>query len=220
MSFKRNQIEMAIARMYDSSCREPPPELRIRIKRLLELDRSRARKLRSTDAEEANFAFFSEEAPGTGADILFSQYEAFALLNGLRIMEHGWPQGFAVSIMRRIRPDLEREHARILRQNPEKLFDWQAIRATARAGDLAVDNTDPVFVVLATASGRSPDKAQTAPLSAVCHGMEGVRQFSRHVGPASLSLFEVVTLSHNLRTELLSSKPKSRGPVPSPAGPV
>ena len=82
-----------------------------------------AAKLRSKDAEEANFAFFSEEAPGTGADISFSEYEAFALLNGLRIMEHGWPQGFAVSIMRRVRRDLEREHARILRQDP-----GQAIR--------------------------------------------------------------------------------------------
>ena len=220
MSFKRNQIETAIARIYDPGCQEPPAELRTRIKRIFELDRSRGRKPRSTDAEEANFAFFSEEAPGTGADISFSQYEAFAVLNALRIMEHGWPQGFAVSIMRRIRPDLEKEHARILRQAPEKLFDWQAIRARARAGDLAVDNTDPVFIVLATPIGRSPDKAQTAPLSAVCHGMEGVWQFSRHVGPASLSLFEVVTLAHKLRTELLNSQPKSRGRVPSTAGPV
>jgi hypothetical protein len=220
MSFKRNQIETAIARIYDPSCEEPPPELRTRIKRIFDLDRSRGRKLRSTDAEEAHFAFFSDEAPGTGADISFSQYEAFAALNALRIMEHGWPQGFAVSIMRRIRPDLEKEHARILRQAPEKLFDWQAIRARAGAGDLAVDNTDPVFIVLATPIGRSPDTAQTTPLSAVCHGMEGVRQFSRHVGPASLSLFEVVTLAHKLRTELLNSKPKHRGPVSSTAGPV
>jgi hypothetical protein len=166
MSFKRNQIETAIAHMYDPGCQEPPPELRTRIKRLLELDRSRGRKLRATDAEEANFAFFNEEAPGTGADISFSQYEACAGLNALRIMDHGWPQGFAVSIMRRIRPDLEKEHARILRQPPEKLFDWQVIRARARPGDIAVDNTDPVFIVLATPIRRSPDEAQTAPVSA------------------------------------------------------
>ena len=86
MSYKRNQIEEAI----DSS------ELGTRIKRLLELDRSLGRKLRSKDAEQANFAFFSEEQPGTGADISFSEYEAFALLNGLKIMGHGWPRGFAV----------------------------------------------------------------------------------------------------------------------------
>jgi hypothetical protein len=131
MSYKRNQIEEAIARIYDPNCEKPPSELRTRIKRLLELDRSMGRKRGSKDAEEANFGFFSEEAPGTGADILFSEYEAFALLNGLRIMEHGWPQGFAVSIMRRVRLNLEREHARILRQRPDKLFDQQAVLAKA-----------------------------------------------------------------------------------------
>ena len=132
MSYKRNQIEEAIARIFVPNCEEPPSELRTRIKRLLDLDRSIGRKLRSKDAEEANFGFFSEEAPGTGAVISFSEYDAFALLNGLTIMGHRWPQGFAVSIMRRVRRDLEREHARILRQPPDKLFDQQAIRARAR----------------------------------------------------------------------------------------
>jgi hypothetical protein len=139
MSYKRNQIEEAIARIFYPNRQKPPSELRTRIKRLLELDRSMGCKVRSRNAEEANFAFFSEEAPGTGADISFSEYEAFALLNGLRIMEHGWPQSSAVSIMRRVRRDLEREHARILRQDPDKLFDWEAIRARARPGDIGAD---------------------------------------------------------------------------------
>jgi hypothetical protein len=117
MLYKRNQIEEAITRIYDPNCDSPPSELRTRIKRLLELDRSMGRKLRSKDAEEANFGFFR-----TGADISFSEYEAFALLNGLRVMEHGWTQGFAVSIMRRLRLDLEKEHARILGQCPDVLF--------------------------------------------------------------------------------------------------
>jgi hypothetical protein len=140
MSYKRNQIEEAIARVFAPN-REKPPELRTRIKRLLELDRSIGRKLRSKNAEEANFGFFSEKAPGTGAVVSFSEYEAFALLNGLRIMEHGWPQSFAVSIMRRVRLDLEREHARILRQCPDKLFNQQAILAGARPGDIAAPRT-------------------------------------------------------------------------------
>jgi hypothetical protein len=75
-SFKRNQIEDAIARIFVPNCEKPPPELRTRIKRLLDLDRSMGRKVRSKDAEEANFAFFSEEAPGTGADIWFSEYDS------------------------------------------------------------------------------------------------------------------------------------------------
>ena len=193
MPYKRNQIEEAIARIFDPNCEKPPSELRTRIKRLLELDRSIGRKLRSKDPEEANFAFFSEEAPGTGADISFSEYEAFALLNGLRIMDHGWPQSFAVSIMRHVRRDLEKEHAQILRQDPGKLFDWQAIRAKAQEGDIAVDNTDPVYLALASKAQQSPDEGQTAPVSAVCRGFENVSEFSRDVGASSVTMFEVAT---------------------------
>ena len=221
MSYKRNQIEEAITRIVVPNCEEPPSELRTRIKRLLDLDRSIGRKPRSKDAEEANFGFFSEEAPGTGADIMFSEYEAFALLNGLRIMAHGWPQSFAVSIMRRVRRDLEREHARILRQDPGKLFDWEAIRARARPGDIAVDNTDPVFLTIASKAQRGPDEGQTAPLSTVCHGWAKVCEFSRDVGAPSVTFFEVVTLAHRLHHELMKAEPRrrGRGGLSSAAGP-
>ena len=221
MSYKRNQIEEAITRIVVPNCEEPPSELRTRIKRLLDLDRSIGRKPRSKDAEEANFGFFSEEAPGTGADIMFSEYNAFALLNGLRIMAHGWPQSFAVSIMRRVRRDLEREHARILRQDPGKLFDWETIRARARPGDIAVDNTDPVFLTIASKAQRGPD-GQTAPLSAVCHGWAKVCEFSRDVGAPSVTFFEVVTLAHRLHHELMKAEPRrrGRGGLSSAAGPA
>jgi hypothetical protein len=210
MSYKRNQIEEAIARIVAPNCEEPPSDLRTRIKRLLELDRSIGRKRRSNDAERANFGFFSEEAPGTGADISFSEYEAFALINGLRIMQHGWPQGIAVSIMRRVRLDLEREHARILRQDPAKLFDQQAIYATARPGDIAVDNTDPVFLTVAAREQYASDERQTR-LCAVCRGSAKVSEFGRDVGASSMTMFEVATLAHRLHQELMKTKPRRRG---------
>src|SRR5215204_2968132 len=112
MSYKRNQVEAAITEIIYPGAQEPPSELRGRIKRLLELDRNLGRKYRSSKPEERNFAFFSAEAPGTGADVSFSEYEAFALFTALTIMAHGWPQSFAVFVMRRIRPDLMEEHAR------------------------------------------------------------------------------------------------------------
>jgi hypothetical protein len=191
MSYKRNQIEEAIARIFAPNCEKIPSKLRTRIKRLLELDRSIGRKL---DAEEVNFGFFSEEAPGSGAIISYSEYEAFALLNALRIMMHKWPQGVAVSIIRRVRVDLEREHARILRQPPEKLFDRQAILAKVRPGSIAVDNTDPVFLTLASTE-RAPDQGQAPPLPAVCRGLEKVSEFSRNVGASSVTMLEVATLA-------------------------
>src|SRR5262245_2072673 len=211
MSYKRNQIEEAIARIFDPSSQKPPSELRTRIKRLLELDRSIGRKVRSKDPEGANFAFFSEEAPGTGADIWFSEYEAFALLNGLRIMGHGWPQSFAVSIMRRVRVDLERNHARILRQDPDELFDWQTILAKARPGDIAVSNTDPMFLVIASKTQQRPDEVQTALLSAVCRGYDNVSKFSRGVDASSVTTFELATLAHRLHQELIKTEPRRRG---------
>ena len=211
MPYKRNQIEEAIARIIAPDSAEPPSELRTRIKRLLELDRSIGRQRRSKDAEKANFAFFSEEAPGTGADISFLEYDAFALLNGLRIMGHGWPQGFAVAMMRRVRPALQSEHARILGQDPHKLFDQEAIRAKAREGDIAADNTDPVYLTLASKAQRAPDEIQGPPFSAVCRGYVKVSEFSRDVGASSVTMFEVVTLAHRIHQELMRTAPRRRG---------
>jgi hypothetical protein len=211
MSYKRNQIEEAIARVVVPNCKEPPSELRTRLKRLLELDRSMGRKGRSKDAEEANFAFFSEEAPGTGANISFSEYEAFALLNGLRMMDHGWPQSVAVSIMRRVRRDLEREHARILRQDPDRIFHSEAIRARARPGDIAAENTDPVYLTVASKAQPAADEGQKALSPAICRGYESVNKFRRQMGTSSLTMFELATLTHDLHRELMKTAPSRRG---------
>ena len=148
---------------------------------------------------------------GTGSDISFSEYNAFALLNGLRIMGHGWPQGFAVATMRRVRRALEREHSRILRQDPDKLFDQEAIRAAARPGDIAADNTDPVYLTLASKAQRPPDEIQAAPFSAVCRGYLKVSETIRDMGASSVTMFEVATLAHSLHRELMKTKPRRRG---------
>ena len=78
MSYKRNQVEEAIARTFDPNCQDPPSELRTRIKRLLELDRSLGRKRRSKAAEEANFAFFNEQLPNADIDVVFQDVERTA----------------------------------------------------------------------------------------------------------------------------------------------
>ena len=49
MSYKRNQIEEAIARLFDPESEAVPADLRTRIKRLFELDRSLGRSVRSKD---------------------------------------------------------------------------------------------------------------------------------------------------------------------------
>src|SRR5262245_21436679 len=127
MRFKRNQVEVAISRVLETGSVEPRSELRTRLKRLLDTDRGLGRNQRSADPERANFAFYGEDGPGRGAEIWLSTSEAYALLIALRLMQHGWPQGFAVSILRYVRPELERQLDRILQQDPAILFDQQHI---------------------------------------------------------------------------------------------
>jgi len=43
-------------------------------------------------------------------------------------MWHGWPQGLAVAALRRVKPDLERHHARVLQQDAKGLFDDHRVR--------------------------------------------------------------------------------------------
>ena len=210
MLYKRSQLENAIARILEPGSKAPSVKLRTRIKRLLELDRKLGRKPRSKDVEESNFAFFSEESPGSGADISFSEYEAFALLTGLSIMEHSWPQGFAVSVMRRVRPELAREHARILRQDPGQLFDREAIRKNATPGDLAVDNTDPVFLTVISGA-RAPDKEGTMPVCAVCRGIKAVNEFRREMDASSFTMWEIATIAHRFSEQLRKTESRRRG---------
>jgi hypothetical protein len=103
---KRNQLEAAIAVVLEGRSEKMGSQLHSRMKRLLETDRALSRNKRSADPERANFAFYSQNMPGRGSENWFSAYEAFALMTGLRLRRHGWPQQFVVALLRRIRPEL------------------------------------------------------------------------------------------------------------------
>ncbi len=129
---KRNQLEEAILRAEGLDPATEGAETRIRIKRLLDLDRKHIpgpEKLYGTI-----YAFYGSDAPGTGYEVLFSSYEVFALWTGLRLLAAGFPQGRVVFLMRSYREALEREHARILQTDLTRLF--------ARSGFLSEDATD------------------------------------------------------------------------------
>jgi hypothetical protein len=210
MEYKRNQIEEAISCVFEPGSAKPSSEVRTRLKRLLETDRGLGRKKRSADPERANFAFYSMDAPGRGVEIWFSQYEAFALLTGLRLMQHGWPQGFAVAVLRRVRPELEKQHARILRQDPATLLDQQLIVQRAKPGDLFVGNTDPVFLTITPAERKDP----SGPISCtICRGQaELMRRTVRDsVAGQSWTIFELANLVHALSSELSKTRPRQRG---------
>jgi hypothetical protein len=203
--FKRNQIEQAISRMFNRQAVESSTELRTRLKRLLETDRALG------DPDMAHFAFFSSDAPGSGVEVWFSAYEAFALLMAWRLLEHGWPQATAVSILRQVRPQLEREHARILKLDPEQIFDQKKIREKAKPGSLAVNTTDPVFLVIASMEGHPRDSASTTRLIKICRGEEELMPMLRREVGLSATTFELVAAAHVLQIRLRETEPSKRG---------
>src|SRR5258705_6763779 len=113
-NYKRNQIEEAISRLFGEKSAKPSSGLQTRIKRLLDLDRSLPLNTRSVRNELANYAFYSSDSPGKGTEVFFSNYEAFALMLGLQMLNHNWPQKFVVDTLRRLRHELQKQHKKIL----------------------------------------------------------------------------------------------------------
>jgi len=204
--YKRNQVEEAIFRTLGAEDARAD-EVRFRLKRLLVADRQA-----KLDDDEPRYAFFGEEPPGSGAEVMFSSYEAFAILAGIMLLEHGLPQATVVKVMRQVRRDFEAEHARILKLDPKVLFDRQAILAEAKAGMLAVDNTDPVFLAIARLTGSSVDSAAT-PAAAVCRGQAALLSFIKKRSQIGLgaTFFEFVGLMHRMAENLSRTRPIKRG---------
>jgi hypothetical protein len=213
LEYKRNQIEEAISAVLDPRAQQPTSELRTRIRRLLETDRALGQVPHSADPGRATYAFYSAEAPGSGVEVWFSEYEAFALLNGFRLMAHGWPQGFAASVMRRVRPELEKQHSRILKQGAKLLLDKEAIRRNAKAGDMAFDNTDPVLLAIVSKSGAALSE-QGEPLEcAICRGSKEAMKFASEAsaGAGAWTMFELATIAHKFSAALGRTEPRHRG---------
>jgi hypothetical protein len=206
--FKRNQVEEAIARVLEPGSAKPSPEMRTRLKRLLETDRALGRSKRSPDPEKANFAFSGMDAPGRGLENWFTAYEAFALLTGLRLMRDGWPQGLVVSVLRRVKPDLGRHHSRILSQNPT-LLDDDHIRQQTRPGDPAVSNPDPVFLAI-NSKDRERDTGPNR--AAICQGQAELMGFIKTWGLGQTwTVMELGTSIQALSVALAKTEPRKRG---------
>jgi hypothetical protein len=209
--YKRNQVEDAISTVLARSWPElSSTELASKVKRLLEADRVLGRTPRVSDREKANYAFHSADPPGSGTEVWYSEYEAFALLIGMQLMGHGWPHNFAVSLLRRLRQDLEKAHVQIIRQDRRTLFDQKAIRNSANPGNMAFNNTDPVLLTIVMKSGMGRGEQDTPYACAVCRGSNQAMQFigqSRRGG----AIFELVNMTHALSHALALTEPKHRG---------
>src|SRR6516165_333249 len=77
--YKRNQVEEAIFRTLGARD-ERVKEVRFRMKMPLGADRRMEADPSSDEAETRHYAFFNQEPPGSGNEVMFSGYDAFALL--------------------------------------------------------------------------------------------------------------------------------------------
>jgi hypothetical protein len=209
-AFKRNQIEEAIYRTFGARDARLE-ELKLRLKRLLVTDRRLGSNTKSE--EDRHYAFYSQKPRGSGIEVMFSAYEAFAVLAAIMLLEHGFPQSSVVRVMRRIRRQLEMAHAETLKKDPSALFDERAILAQAKPGMIATDNTDPVFLVFIRLTGSSVDTRPDDSTVAVCRGRDEFNAFVKtHSVPGmSATFFEFASLMHTLAANLLQTHPVKRG---------
>jgi hypothetical protein len=209
---KRNQVEEAISCVVAPTAEIPPADLLNRLKRLLDTDRNLGRNANSPYPEKATYAFYSGDASGSGVEVWFQEYEAFALLIGLRLLEHGFPQQKSVLALRSARPQLEQEHARIMKLDPKATFDQKALRRAAQPGQLAVGNLAPVFLVIYSGTEARNKIAGAKPVKSisVCRGeAEMMRAIKANLGLSTI--FEIVGTVHLLHRHLSTTKPSRRG---------
>lgn len=210
MCYKRNQVEEAISRTLGETSAKPSSELRTRVKRLLDADRNLGRTARSSDRRENNYAFYSNVAPGKGTEVHFSGYEAFALMEALKLMKHEWPQGFVVSIMREARRDLEKRHRRILELDSGALFNPELIRERNEGGAYSGTNSVQEFLLIVSDDGVKEQPADR-PYPMLFDDQRQAFEFQLKEPGRSCTWLELVTPAHSLRDNLNRTLPRQRG---------
>jgi len=199
-TYKRNQVEEAISRTLGEQSTKPSPELLGRIKRLLDTDR-RTKPQRRLD--KAPFAFYSGNSPGRGVEVQFSDYEAFALLVGLRMLENGWPQSFVVMLMRRGRHDLEVAHRRIM-----KGATGYSPTPTPARGDMAFSRG--FFIAVLFKGGGNDLRSEFVSLS-ITENPQGPMKLLTRAPGQSISVIGLGNSAQALATCLMQAEPRPRG---------
>ena len=207
-SYKRNQIEEAISRVFGEKSAKPSSELQTRIKRLLDLDRSLPRNTRSIRPELANYAFYSSDSPGKGTEVSFSKYEAFALMIGLQMLNHNWPQKFVVDTLRRFparTPKATQENSES--SIPRSCSIRSKSRLHAQSGSLAVNTDSAIFLLIWSDQRQANDPT---PSAGIFNQQGAFAVLMDKVGRSSTWL-ELTRPAHSLLAQLSASLPRKRG---------
>jgi hypothetical protein len=131
-------------------------------------------------------------------------------------MGHNWPQRFVVSVLRRVRPEMEKEHNRILDLDPNELFDEKALERARRPGSLAYPTVQPSFLVIVSHHGSSADQKRRPYACSIHPDLGSATQWAlkttKGVGGGS-TMFELTIAAHSLARALESTRPQSRGRI-------
>jgi len=206
--YKRNQVEEAIALILGHHQNVSAAELRTRIKRVLDADRAAGCAKRSDDPERSNYAFYSDESPGKGVEVNFTGYEAFALQIAMRMLDHGWPQGFVVSTLRRFRQELEKAYRRILRYEGRTDF---SVMPDQGPGSLVQMHSRREFFLIVSDSQTEPRSASSKPYARLFRDQEAAFQFQLERPGRSCTWLELVTPAVALHRQLQQIAPRKRG---------
>lgn len=205
--YKRNQVEEAIARTMANHPNAEPSELPTRIKRLLDADRAKGCTKRSNDPERSNYAFYSDKSPGKGVEVNFTDYEAFAVQMGVRMLDHNWPQGFAVSTLRRFRPELQAAHKRILGTEARSL---SPLREQYSGSPVPTRSGREYFMIVSDLS-TDQHPASAKPYARLFRDQEAAFQFQLERPGRSCTWLELVAPAVALHRQLQQIEPRKRG---------
>jgi hypothetical protein len=171
-NYRRSQVEWSIARTVDDTDRRssgPSAALALDIKRLLDTDRRCEVARTSGNPERKRYAFLPRELPGKGTEVEFSEEDAACLLMAVKLLRGGLPQLTTVRMVRRIRPAIAQELARVgHKQSPG-------------------DGEAPSFLVIGSGESASDlyrkdrEGGLTLELANICHTGDDVLQVLEYV---------------------------------------
>ena len=203
----RGQIEWAIAQVTGRTVRpggEPRHDLKMKLKRLLDIDRKKGIDAAQAWPEFRRFAFLEGGLPGKGFAISYTPYDAFALLLGLHLLNSNMPQMAVIRLLRLIRLELAREHERILNLSPKRLAQSKhGLESRIKEGLLVEDPRKMVFLVLPTGAGadllyrRKQDAIKLANIARTRAELVDVVAHLTRVSPPVL-VFELINPAHML----------------------
>jgi hypothetical protein len=135
---------------------------------------------------------------------MFSEVNAFALLMGIRMLNHGWPQSFVVSRLRQAHEEMATRHRAILAAAPRP-----PQQILGEPGEMAPSYPNsPFLIIVSDEKTDHPDKGSYVRFF---DNQEVAFRFQMKELGRSCSWFGLEGAARALHEHLISSLPKPRG---------